>query len=279
MRITQIYNNNVIGALDEKGREVIVLGRGVGYKTRVGKRIPETAIEKIFTLNPKNKDKFKQLVEDIPYEHIQISDEIIRMAKETLGKRLSENVYITLTDHVNFAIERYKEGIPLHNAMLWEIRSFYPDEFKAGEKAIALINSRMGVELGEDEAGFIALHFVNAVLDISMRSVSDITDLIRATLEIVSRHFAMPIDEDSLSFRRFTMHLRYLGQRVLNQRESKHAELELDVMVRAKYPDDYACAQSVAEYIKARYGVTITNDDKTFLAVHIMRLTASRKGK
>ncbi len=277
MRIRQIFNNNVVGAEDEKGQEVVVIGRGIGFKMKPGDRIPQSNVEKVFTFSPKNKDRFKQLLDDIPFEHLQVSDEIISMARDMIGKRLSENVYITLTDHVSFAVERYQQGIILNNAMLWEIRNFYTPEFKAGKKAVEIINQRLQVELGEDEAGFIALHLVTAELDLSMRQIPDITNLISNALEMVSQHFDMDFDEDSLSYRRFTTHLRYLGQRIFKQHEPTQGDIGLESLVRDKYSKAFACSEMIAGYIETRHGVRISNDDKVFLTVHIRRLTAPQE--
>ncbi|MCC8164945.1 MAG: PRD domain-containing protein [Planctomycetes bacterium] len=278
MRINQIFNNNVVGARTDKGQEVVVMGRGVGFQAKPGDVILPAKVEKVFSLGQKNKERFRQLLEDIPFEHLQLSDEIIAMAKEMIGKRLSENVYLTLTDHVSFAIERYQQGIFVSNAMLWEIRNFYGPEFQAGKKAVEIINSRLKVELGEDEAGFIALHLVNAELDTSMRNIPDITHLIRDALALVEQFFQTEFDTDSLSYRRFTTHLRYLGQRVFRQGEPRKDEFELGTLIRDKYSNEYACAEVIADSIASRHGVRISDDNKAFLAVHIRRVTAPKEG-
>src|SRR5699024_3117402 len=95
-------------------------------------------------------------------ERAQISADIISFAKSNLNLKLNQSIYVTLTDHINFAIERFEQGINLQNALLWEIKRFYPHEFDLGRYALELVKERIGVELPEDEAGFIALHFVNA---------------------------------------------------------------------------------------------------------------------
>lgn len=277
MRITQIYNNNVVGASDEKGREVILIGRGVGFNKKPGCRVSRDTVDKVFTLGRQYKDKIFQLLEEIPFEHLQIADEIITAGREELGKTLSENIYITLTDHLSFAVERFRSGINLPNAMLWEIKHFYGAEFKVGVFAVDLINKRLEVELGEDEAAFIALHFINAELDSSMRIIPDITELIRASIDIVRDYFDLGLDEKSLGFRRFTTHLRYLGQRILTKYEPRQDEQELAFLMKQKYPDDYECANLIAGYVEKRHNVHLALDDIVFLTVHIRRLTSSAK--
>ena len=70
-------------------------------------------------------------------------------------------IYIGLTDHIHFVIKRAKQNEQLKNALLWEIKKFYPREFAASMKALELIEYSEGLQLTEDEASFIAMHFVN----------------------------------------------------------------------------------------------------------------------
>ena len=39
----------------------------------------------------------------------------------------------------SFAISRCKKGIHLENALLWEIKRFYPQEFELGRYAVELV--------------------------------------------------------------------------------------------------------------------------------------------
>lgn len=154
----------------------------------------------VFIMNHKSNDKFKQLLEEVSYEHLKISDEIIHMAQKQIGKRFSEKIYITLTDHISYAIERFNQNIEIRNELLYEIKSFYAQEFAAAQQALTLIQQEFGVTLPEDEAGFIALHFVNAELDSSMEHMQDITLLVKNIVDIVKYYFVKEFDEQSLDY-------------------------------------------------------------------------------
>lgn len=39
MQIEKVYNNNVIQAIDQQGRELIVMGKGLGFQKKAGGRI------------------------------------------------------------------------------------------------------------------------------------------------------------------------------------------------------------------------------------------------
>ena len=58
---------------------------------------------------------------DVPAEFLDVSTEIIEEAKRMTGRRLSENIYITLTDHICFAVERLRTGTAYSNQLLWEL--------------------------------------------------------------------------------------------------------------------------------------------------------------
>ena len=131
MKIQKVINNNVISALDEGGQEIVAMGRGIGFQKKAGEELAESAVEKVFRLkSPDLLERFKQLLADMPLECIQVSDRIISYAKERLPMRLNQNVYLTLTDHIAFALKRYEEGMLFENALYGEIRRFYPEEFQ-----------------------------------------------------------------------------------------------------------------------------------------------------
>ena len=105
-------SNNIISAFDSSGKEIIVMGRGLGFGAKAGRTLDENRIEKVFRIKNQNlADQFKELLANMPLERVQISNEIISYAQEKLGLKLNQSIYVTLTDHLNFAIERHAQGI------------------------------------------------------------------------------------------------------------------------------------------------------------------------
>ena len=49
MRIEKVINNNVISALDDQGREIVAMGRGIGFQKKSGQEIKAAHVEKIFS--------------------------------------------------------------------------------------------------------------------------------------------------------------------------------------------------------------------------------------
>lgn len=272
MRIKHIHNNNVVGALSDKGREVVVMGRGVGFGRRPGDRVPEDRMEKVFALSSGVHERFAQILEEIPLEHVTVSDEIITMAREVIGQPLSENIYISLTDHISCAVERHQQNIHLKNQMLWEIRHFHEAEFAAGVRALEIIRNRLGVDLPGDEAGFIAMHFVTAALNTPIAKALDITMLIRDALNIIQRRHNRALDEASLGYSRFVHHLRYLGQRIFNNIPPEPGDPLLRSFVAERYPEAYSTAAAICDAIAKALESPVSDEEVVLLAVHLNRI-------
>lgn len=272
--IEKVINNNIISAYEKSGAEVIVMGRGIGFKKKQGEVVPADQISKIFRIKSRTlTEQFKELLANMPLERVRISDEIISHAKDHLKLKLNQSIYVTLTDHINFAIERVSQGIEPQNALLWEIKRFYPQEFQLGIYALELIHDRLGILLPEDEAGFIALHFVNAEYGTDIRDAVKFPDQMQAIVDIVERELGILLDESSLHYERFMTHIKFLIQRIYRKELLSSEDRELSLMMQRKYPREYQCSVKVAEYIMQATGCRLSEEEIMYLSVHIRRVT------
>ena len=278
MKVHKILNNNVIVTLDDKGKELILTGRGIGFKKREGDLIDINLIEKQFSLD--NKDilpKFNELLSEIPLEVLTTSQIIINHAKEFMESKLQDSIYISLTDHIHFAIERHKQGFDIPNGFLWEIKKFYPKEFQIGLYALSVIKKRLGIELPEDEAGFITFHIINAQLNGTMPNIVNMTKIMREILNIVKYHFRIEYDEDCLSYQRFVTHLKFFAQRILSKGTQTQQDSSLYEIVRQKYHQAYLCTKQIDLHLIQQYQHPLTDDESLYLTIHIERLRTELK--
>lgn len=272
--IEKVINNNIISAYEKSGAEVIVMGRGIGFKKKQGEMVPADQISKIFRIKSRTlAEQFKELLANMPLERVMISDEIISHAKDHLKLKLNQSIYVTLTDHINFAIERVSQGIEPQNALLWEIKRFYPQEFQLGIYALELIQDRLDILLPEDEAGFIALHFVNAEYGTDIRDAVKFPDQMQAIVDIVERDLGILLDESSLHYERFMTHIKFLIQRIYRKELLFSEDRELSLLMQRKYPREYQCSVKVAEYIMQATGSRLSEEEIMYLSVHIRRVT------
>ena len=278
MVIEKIINNNVLSAIVGKNREIVVSGRGIAFKKHPGDIVDESKIEKVYVLsNEAELDRFSELLQHLPMEHLSVSTEIIEYAQQVIRSPLSPSIYITLTDHVNFVVERYEKGMMFQNALMEEVKNFYPSEYLIGEYAIALLQRRLGVKLPVDEAASIALHFVNAEYNTNMNNTMNITNLIKDVLDIVEKDLDTNLNELGLYYSRFVTHLKFLAQRIFTGQLLDNQEVEFIEMIERLYPREYECSKKIREYIKVRYEQEITDEELAYLTVHIRRIQPNVK--
>lgn len=278
MKIEKVLNNNVIVSIKDK-QEVIVMGRGIAFHKRAGDDINEEQIEKIFTLEDEDMTKkFKTLISDIPIEYMELTEKIINYAKIQLGKKLNDSIYISLTDHIHFAIERYKNNLPIKNGLLWETKQLYKEEFEIGIEALNMICDQFNVILPEDEAAFIALHIVNAQLNEDMTNIVDMTKVIQDILTIVKYHFKMEFDENSLNYYRFITHLKFFAHRLVKGTHyNNENEDDLLNVIKNKYPDAYKCSEKIKKFVENQYKYELTEEEMLYLTIHIERVVKKLK--
>lgn len=278
MKIGKVLNNNVVVIYDKGQSEKIVMGCGIAYHKKIGDVVEEEKIDKVFCLvNPDTNSKLQQLLCDIPIEYMEVSEKIIEYAQTKAERVLNEFIYITLLDHIYMAVLRQKEGIAVKNVMLWDIKKFYKEEFQIGLYALKLIEETFKVSLAEDEAGFIALHVVNAQVDNDYNSIKEIgavTKLIHQIVKIVKYHFQIDFEEDSVYYHRFVTHLKFFSLRLF-QKNIYQGEQDEDLLalVKRKYKTSFECTGKVAEYIQNSYSYIISEEEKLYLTIHIEKAT------
>lgn len=271
MIINKILNNNVV-TVNLNGEEAVVMGRGIGFQKKSGDTIENTSVEKIFKLdNEKNNEKFKQLMIETAPEYLTMTKEIITIAEKELGIELGELIYILLTDHLSFAVIREKENMRIENPMLWEIKTLYKKEYKVGLKGIEIVEKYTGIKLSDDEAGFIALHILNAALNEDMYNTMNITVLTNKILNIIKKYFNITFDEDSLDYSRLLTHLKFFVQRIFKREQIKDEDVELYEIITTRYSEERKCIEKIEQYISKQFSYKLTKQEIIYLIMHIRR--------
>ena len=170
----------------------------------------EKKIEKTFVEDDENLgNKIKKLINQIPEGIFELTDEIVTQAIVELNVELDKQIYVSLADHIAFAIKRFKNGITIKNELLSEIRRVHKKEFIFSLWAVDYINKKLYVNLPEDEAGFISLHFVNASYNETTTKSVESTKVIKDILNIIKYYFSIELDEEDLNYDRLLTHLKY----------------------------------------------------------------------
>lgn len=270
MVINKILNNNAAIIL-KNDKKVVVMGRGITFQKKKGDEIDESLVTEIFYTN-KNSEKLLELIEEIPYEYFQLTEKIVKYAETQLDKKLHENIYLTLTDHINFTIANYRNEIKVRNSMLWDVKRLYKKEFEIAKQALTIIKEETGVELLEDEAASIALHVVNGEINKNIPEIVGMMEIVQEILNIVKYTLKLDFSEESLNYFRFITHLKFLAERIFSDNYYEDNDYELFEMICGKYGESYACSKKIEEYIYQTYNKMISKDELIYLTLHIERI-------
>ncbi|WOO37325.1 PRD domain-containing protein [Anaerocolumna sp. AGMB13020] len=273
MKIVRILNNNSIVARNEKQQEYVLFGSGLGFQKARGDTVDESKIEKKFApTDDKVISQFVELVNNISMDCILYSQQIIEDAKVKYGKKLVDTIYISLPDHISNAIENARGGIYVRNPLLHDIKRFYKDEFSIGISALELIHQKTGIELPEDEAAHIALHFVNAEIGEGKATAIKLTEIMQEISNIVKDYFKIEYDENSLNYYRYITHLKFFAQRILNNTNYPEGDKDVLELVINKYKKEYECVVEVSRFIEDKFGYVLSSDELLYLTIHISRV-------
>ncbi len=272
MKVLKTINNNVVSCLDSDGRELVVMGRGLGFRARTGDHLDPADAEKIFRMDsPEEVSRLKNLFSQLPAELLELCNRIIDHATEALGHRLNESVYLTLTDHVHFAIDRIRKNMAFPNPLMTEVRVFYPREFAVGKYALELIRNEQNVNLPEDEAANIALHIVNAEYGSSLNMTIRAVQILQPVVEILNHWQGLNLNRDHLFYDELMVHLKFMAMQAFSRAEREWAGPKLAQTVSDYFPREYACAGAIIDCLAKAAGLEVPAAEQAYLAICIHR--------
>lgn len=276
MKVEKVINNNIVRSLDDHNNEVLVMGSGLGFKKKPGDPVDLSKIEKVYQLkDPRQRKSLEDVLASIPLEVIQAVNDIVDYGALSMGVKLNDAIVIALADHVNFAAERTRQGVVIPNALRNEIRSFYPGEYAAGEEALRIIEKRLNIQMPEDEAGFIALHFVNATTEgQSMADTRQMTEMIQNILQVLKYQCHLELNTSALAYERFITHLKYFSRRLFSPSASEEPPVDAGLyqMIKSQYKEAYLHVLKIGTMISSQYGKHLSDDEMVYLTIHVNRL-------
>ena len=218
MRVTKKLNNNFAICVDKEGQEFIAYGKGIGFPKTPYEITDPTVIDRRFY---DVDQKYLALFNELPEKVLHFTVKLVDIAKNELNYELNPNIVLTLADHINFCIQRAKNHIYVQMPLIYEVEQQYPREGKLGRYALKQIERRFAIQLDQNEASGIAMHFVNArfnaktKMDVSMLWQTRYDDVLEDTVSIVEDEIGIVINRSSFNFARYSSHLMSLLQRLV----------------------------------------------------------------
>lgn len=272
MKIRKIFNNNIVAAISEDTGDVILTGIGIGFQKRLGDEVETSKIERTYVFQNQHKQRFEQLVRNVPILYFEITNQIINVASKKLHVEFRDELFIAISDHICFAVHRKEENVYLPNIILNETRVIYQKEYKIGMWALRFIEEKTGTRLDDDEAGYIALHLVNFSINNKTNNAKKIISLTKEVLNVIQITMKIELDKNSLGYARISTHLKYLAEHIF--RDGSGELHDTTANIRNLLHDDTRltlCINRIVKLIRNRYRYELTPDEQTYLCIHIKK--------
>lgn len=272
MKITKIFNNNLVATITPDKREALLSGTGIGFGKKTGDQVDHHKITSYYYMENQRKKLLYQIMETTPVIYLEIAEAILEKATMKLQKNIQESLLPGLVDHLYVAVMRAKQGKTVPNLILTETSVMYPMEYEVGKWALRYIKAHLGVDLPEDEAGFIAIHIQNAEDD-SHEDVSDMLMFVKETIDILEETFDLKLDITKTDYLRLTSHLKFFYQRMMKLQTTTMVHVEdMYSMLLKKHRDLPLCMERLDRLLIQEYGYHSTLSEKVYLMMHILKM-------
>lgn len=269
-RVANVINNNFV-LLSEGDNQVIVMGKGIGFGRNKGEIIDTTEAlnnkNSLYVLKKNDELNFNQLSSDLK-EIEKITTEVVDISRKKLGIT-NENLYPALLDHISFSIQRLRLGMPIENPFIVEIITLYREEFEVANYAAKQISKRIGIEIGEAEKGFIALHLYsgrkNNPVNISMKNIR----LYKEAISTINKCFNVNIDENTFAYKSFLLSFNRL---IYIAEKGRNLEMPLKNQTKVILNKQYEVALKISKIVNKEMGIELSDEIVAFLTIDIYKL-------
>lgn len=266
--VEKILNNNVI--LTRKIKEnsnYILMGKGLGFNKKIGEEvnIQKKDIEKSFhNFDDKFKNEFIETINNFNKDIIEVSNRIIKMAEQKLGQ-LNSHIFMTLTDHISFAIERLKTNIDIDNPFLKQIKMLLIDEYKVAKEASKLIEGKFNIIIPEEEIGFIAFHLNAAKENTCVKNVVKDMRIFKEVVFVLEKEINVKSKGN-----KYHKLLNYI-QNIIEGKENEYEDMVsyLEIEIENKFPKEYNISCKICKLIEEKADIKISQTKIALLTMCI----------
>ncbi|MCB0883342.1 MAG: PRD domain-containing protein [Propionibacteriaceae bacterium] len=274
--VHKVLNNNLITTVDPLGRELVLMGRGLGWHLQRNDPIDYSLVEKTYVLDVTvDTQRVYGLLADVPFPVVDAVTDAVDQAAKDLGTTLSRSLPISLIDHIQFVLERLRDGIRLPAAIMPELMVLYPDEAAVAVRMRDALGASLKIELPEEEAVFLAMHLINALHEQEAGPAAPLLGRVRHIVGVVEQKLGVSLDSASPDYARFVLHVKFLVQRLLlgTMLEGDHSSFH--DAARHSYSGSFRIADEIAVYVRSEMSVDLSEEELMYLSIHIERLKRS----
>lgn len=269
-RIKKVLNHNsVIAIRSEDNQEYLIMGKGIGFGKKISERIETGEGDTIYSLQDSTeRGDARELVRTISPECLEIAGEVLDEAKKIFGK-IDRSILFPMADHIDFAIQRMKNGEQISNPLTEDIRVLFHREFGVASCIVPILRRRMNLAITEDEVGYIALHIHSAIEDEKVSMAMQMARAVRESISLVEAEVGESIDVMSLSYNRLMNHIRYMVARAVR---GERLKVNMNDYMEIKFPQAFRISETICSQVGKSLGCTLDDVETGYLAMHIQRV-------
>jgi len=269
-RVIKSLNHNGVLAIDnDTQKQYILLGKGIGFGKKVNERMEAPENTHIYLLQQEtDRGSTKEIINNIEPEILEVASSIIMEAEKKFNK-VDENILCPLADHIAFAVKRIKNNEHISNPLTADIRALFSEEYAVACKGKDIIKEVLGIEINEDEIGYIALHIHSSLGDEKISQAMETAMLVRNCITSIEQNIGKTIDIESLSYNRLMSHIKYMAARTL---KGETIKLDMNDYIKERFQKSFEIAEDICRKLGSELNKEIKEVEIGYLAMHIERV-------
>ena len=269
-RVIKALNHNAVLALESgTNAEYLIMGKGIGFGKKVSERIEPGEDSVIYSLQSVSKrGKAKELFQEIDAKYLEMANAILNEAEKEFGK-IDREILFPMDDHIAFAVKRMKRGETITNLLTQDIRVLFYKEFKVASLIRDVLSGEEGLEIPDDEIGYVALHVHSATDGEKVSNAMQIAAAVRECVTLIEQDAGRCIDVQTLSYNRLMNHIKYMAARAVRGEKLK---VNMNQYIQQEFPRSYEIADTVCDHFGKQLGKKLPDTEIGYLAMHIERV-------
>ncbi|WP_280769829.1 PRD domain-containing protein [Salipaludibacillus daqingensis] len=261
-------NNNVVIAESENKKEVIFIGKGIGFGKKIGDSFEAKTYDKVYSLvDEEEQEKYIRLVTKETEETLLIIHEAIEKIHDAIGTQLDERIHSALTQHLALALQRTRDETAIQNPFLTETKWLYNQTYQIADRVVEFIYKKTNLRLPDAEVGFITLHIQSAIRD-SHSSLNKDSDLLTRCIHYVEEKMDVEMKREEVEFRRLVHILKLMIQEPIYEKVSPFKK-EMILFLKEKHPLCYNISRNLVRMIEKSTGVSIADSEVIHLIISV----------
>lgn len=262
-------NNNVVIAESENEKEVIFIGKGIGFGKKTGDSFDAKTYDKVYSLvDELEKEKYIRLVTKETEETLLIIHEAIEKIHEAIGSHLDERIHFAITQHLALALQRTRNQTVIQNPFLTETKWLYYETYLIAESVVNFIDEKINLRLPDAEVGFITLHIQSAIRDNGYLLIDKESDLLTRCVRYVEEKMGVVMKHEVDESRRLVQFLKLIIQEPVCV-DGSTLNKEMIFFLKDNHPLCYNMSRNLVRMIEKSIDVSLADSEVIHLIISV----------